>query len=871
MRKKIFLTRGLMLVLLVFVSTFVVLLGSPKIKKVTSETLIDPYINIRLNPTIDKHYFNVNLENPYIEHRPSSILHLFTKVAEKIKTNNNSTDHVFIARKRLNELYFYRDSAYVLGDYSTIDGLKASLVRLESNIISMLFNRDKFFTWEMAYAGYIQELEREIAKLKNVPEKERLDRLYVLKNYILRYSDAFRRSIVSLNRTDQEKAYLLKLNDNVARYLADGLIGRLPIIDNFLIEYNLSSLHNDKEYGSYSFFVSKNFPQKYINDYSSLSLDSSSIANSQISSERVYFQNAEINEDSNKILLAVPKIDLADNGKWEKMGNNDESYYYQDVQLPDGVNKLLFLLQNANNAPLTFQLLLADKKVDPKTYKVVDSFYTFSDEVLSPNASFEHFVEFITDRTFKKVRIMIKKGYSSVSTFSGPSTLHAIPLIEPKINLVRTKYLHTYTPGVLYTKASPFQYEIKITNPNKSVYELVKSTSGMEWWETGRVVDKKTWTISVIYLPFVFYIIIVSGLVILFFMQLLLYLNVDLHKKRTQTYIHLVKIFAHKVAKTFIFIFSAAQLFRFPILLVSTIGLTIYIFIIQTHNTQVLLFILSLWIISLGLYQRNLKICLKFSFILLTLAIVTMIFHVNMKQVEKILGVAYIFALTGATWSLIFSEKSSKIDLTLPFLDLLEKDIASLIRRFPKPLDRIVLSNCGRIKLLIIRLYGPFPISRVNRVYFYLKLFLTAFLISGFFLLFQHYNDIVRRYALNPLIKNYQPRLAYRSTKIRLSGGDFGWKQNEDVRLVSENGRIDTDLWTPEKIIFTIPLDWSYGNNKIWIEKPAIWKGRSIVTKSNAIIIRIIPATKTFNKDDDLFFYELKKADQEVQNLNEHR
>lgn len=174
------------------------------------------------------------------------------------------------------------------------------------------------------------------------------------------------------------------------------------------------------------------------------------------------------------------------------------------------------------------------------------------------------------------------------------------------------------------------------------------------------------------------------------------------------------------------------------------------------------------------------------------------------------------------------------------------------------------------VKALKKVLITPYSLKDVVIITFRLSVIFVIFIsvALSFIYVTGKINNRLLRLSLNPEIKIVEPKMAYHSTKIILHGGNFGWNPPEKARLINDYKEVRADLWTGDKIIFTVPLHWKMGKHKLWVEKNAIWEGKKIIVKSDDVVIEIIPRNNFFSPDDNLYFEQLKNLSEEARHIN---
>lgn len=122
-----------------------------------------------------------------------------------------------------------------------------------------------------------------------------------------------------------------------------------------------------------------------------------------------------------------------------------------------------------------------------------------------------------------------------------------------------------------------------------------------------------------------------------------------------------------------------------------------------------------------------------------------------------------------------------------------------------------------------------------------------------------------------PQITNAEPKIVYYGNKVILKGRRFGWKGTVDTKFKYNNGQIKIDLWTDTKVIFTIPLHWKVGEINVWIERPTDWEDDIMILRSNEIKVQLISRDNGWDKEDDVYFEQLKHIGKEALELNGYK
>lgn len=175
--------------------------------------------------------------------------------------------------------------------------------------------------------------------------------------------------------------------------------------------------------------------------------------------------------------------------------------------------------------------------------------------------------------------------------------------------------------------------------------------------------------------------------------------------------------------------------------------------------------------------------------------------------------------------------------------------------RIRKPLSEVAGQTASRIS----HYYVATPL--------WMKICIAILLLSSYLL----YRNMQARFDLiknlTPAIIATEPKLAYRSTKIIVRGKNFGDKSGNAL-LLSSVGVIQPDLWTSDKIIFTVPLHWKEGIIEYWVARRVNIDSKFAVFTSDKKQFKLLPTTEKFSVYDDMFFNELKNISKEAREIN---
>lgn len=99
-------------------------------------------------------------------------------------------------------------------------------------------------------------------------------------------------------------------------------------------------------------------------------------------------------------------------------------------------------------------------------------------------------------------------------------------------------------------------------------------------------------------------------------------------------------------------------------------------------------------------------------------------------------------------------------------------------------------------------------------------------------------------------IKSIAPKNTTQAEKVSVEGYNFGWKTNDNYKVMNTYGEIPTSEWTNEKIVFEIPLSIKNGVSDIWVQKP-IENDNKNITISNKVKLNVISRFTFYPEAED--------------------
>jgi hypothetical protein len=130
------------------------------------------------------------------------------------------------------------------------------------------------------------------------------------------------------------------------------------------------------------------------------------------------------------------------------------------------------------------------------------------------------------------------------------------------------------------------------------------------------------------------------------------------------------------------------------------------------------------------------------------------------------------------------------------------------------------------------------------------------------------YKEAQQELHIHPIIEKIEPELGYFGTKVILRGNRFGWIEHDHVQLDVDGWALKTDLWTNEKIIFTIPIEWGTGVKNMSVIKKTSWKNKPVNARSNIVHFQLLNRSASINKLDEKYLDSIKNWSEEAKKIN---
>lgn len=849
------------------------------------EILQEPFQEYRLSP-LYSHQIVANSELPflYVNTSPTSLKYYFTWLKEDWSLKNKSFEYLFLASKRISELSRWGRELYVTGTFVDIKSFRQFQYDARPRVWKLMFNN--FNSWESTLARFMGFMDLEVNKIeqeKNIYSK--IEKLGALQNFTVAFEREVATTLFKLDKNDDEKQYLQYMAQQIFDFYKDYIDKQLPPYDPRNIDYVITDITTDKNMGIYDIQIDS-YDQPlpgndgYILQYNNKDYSNFVKPNDALSPPFTYsqtlFKDILITEHSDKLTLKLPVLAINSIPVWHQRKNDEHEYvYYQDLVIKRPNQRFFLNFDYQFSVPVTFQfaMVTTSEEFDARNRKrKITHEDKFANIVFPPSSKPENFTKHIDLYNQKEdvlTRIIIISKTPLTESELQESRITLTPVFEPVINFERINYVPHKKPSISYIKTRNNQYKIQLTNTSRIQEADIVKNLGLGW----TVIATNDHGISIEFWPanaITWSLIFFDFCVLFLILKRTLIAHIARHAlTTTKQYISKMQAFDLLLVKNTLYNGLAKGVtFRLYILLASMANILFYIFIVKRDQNDMLPYSLVLWIIATAVYRVKSYVHFVFGLMLLVCTVAAFILQFDALS-EKAAIWAYFFFAVGTMQAFIEFMLKPTHTLTLSeLIDRLSSD-TKLLSNFLQQVFRVIIFPIYvALKKIILDAYGPSPKTRKDKIVLSTKIGITVIIITIVMVILITVERHHTRSTFNPYITYLAPTLVYPSTVVIIKGENFGWKQQEKVRLKYVGGEILTSFWTDSKIIFTVPLHWKPGEVDIWIEKPTQWEGKIIRAKSKLQKIKVLPRGTAFTPDDDAFFQQIKKLDFEVRKIN---
>jgi hypothetical protein len=872
-RLKLFVIGNLFLVLVLIVFSH----SKPNFKHLS--TINNYSKEFTFEPIYNNGFINVSpIEYPHVEIPPFDIRYIYIPFKETMDLKNKKYDELFYANKRVAELLKWGNDIPLKkrsGDE------KLQLTDLKDILLTGRLTNS---SWEKTLGQYYTLMtvkEHKILTSLKINRQDGLKELMLFVSRLKSHNDDILLTIENGLHKESDKAHLRTLTNDLFAKLNKPIANQLPSFDPAYIYFQLSDAIKEREYGTYDLIIGNiSIPHDQYDDIKLSLGDENYVPFSyDPGNKELLYKNIDIvGSDSSQVLFKDPSLtittkNLAENLLWKTSKNR--LIYTADFYDSQAIDKYYMKLRSnfKNTVIYKIEHIYTDQIGNKKLVRQ-DALVRRSVNLKSGNSStLEDVLQLkILKNTPTHFRVTLESDAPLTREELESVRLNFSPFYSPAITL---RKIPDITKGTFSSKnkSSYFEntYSFKFRSTTQTEEDFIMKELQPDWNIVKDVVSSSSGGYSratlITYVPLVIGLKIFTWFNALFCFFILLTMFGDKIKKKLFPN---VRFFTKSI---FQFVKATAIRLKYLIVTVAVLATIVDLFLMRSYSDAVLTAIILLWffvILGFGinpiiLYGINLIL-----FICLPLILVSG----GANSGEKLA----IYAITSVVISilyLIIRTNAVETRLSKSFLKYIDNLLGGCVSLLNRP---VALSTSFTSKLLF-KVFNFHPKNRRDHLRNFLALFillislvLLSFISNKAYVKIKDNQRIelerMQREALNPNISLVEPRIAYQSTKVLILGRGFGSNSDGSAHLMSAIGEVRTDLWTNEKIVFTIPLDWKPNKISLWIVKNGHWKNESIVVKSDIFDILLIPRSQQFSPDDDAYFQQLRELSDESLIIN---
>lgn len=819
-----------------------------------------------------------SFELPTVRTKPStSLKYQLIQLIEKVDLKTNKYSPLFFADKRIAELMTWGKNF----DYQMWEDI------LNKYYILVNFSLSNYSTLQPFNA--LTELYSRI-----------LTHRFLISQKLIQISD------------NKQRQLLVIIADDIFQTIEKRIIKLLPPISSDIVLYSLDDVLKNKDFGYFDAFVDTTKLPGYFRTNTNLTIDDQVFSASDFDKEnnQLVFHNIPITGKEKSISLHLKSINLIPSISWEEISPPTETegpyqYILPIENLPYATNyryQFISRIDHSTQLQLEQQYATMEAELNPKNKKVLYYYPTEKTDTLINYSIYPHYAPFTIHDQINvenlrpnliqtQVKLITQKQLSVEDVKALRFNIY--PYLSPSVTMTKIATLVNVVPKVNLLQLPDQKYQLSFQNTTTQQEQYILSSLGLGWktisgHSTGTV-ELRFWP-----RPILGYLLIFS-LFALFFYTSFLFLKIKkpqqtnwVEKLFSYTTYHLI-ISAIKwpfklIWKAIEFVSSNIRLFW---LLVSLFGILSDFFFLKKNSDFTTLLFTFTWILAMIGYRMEARTSFLFALFYLVLCPFLLIMKLDFIA-EKAAIWTYMMLVVGTIQSVI-EIKANLTNLNDPFI-ILNKIyrvfliLLKYIKQVVFSLIFVIVNFFTKIVRLIINT-NPKTVIDVLLNTIKVLLFFTIFFFGLFALskviysissnLYQQYQKIVAQEkreklwkSIIPIVDQVEPYLVYRGMKVVIYGGNFGWKNEPEIKLYKEDKEIILDEVTDDKVVFTVPLDWSYGKQTLQIEKIVGWDGKDIKVETDSFSIKVIPVTGGFSKDDEEFFRLLPSLSPETRKRN---
>lgn len=698
---------------------------------------------------------------------------------------------------------------------------------LATKRIAELITWKNQLSFENQFSAYKKLIFRQLEFINNtVNPGRKLDRAITLNGRLLAHQQQIEELISTLEKDEEEKKILTDKTVLFFNSAHEKMKQLLPEYRSGYLVYPLAYPLIDREYGWYD---------------GQLEID----GQSQGEIKKIYVDGT----DDYLYWKTVDFPTISHKIEWIREKNSLNALVYSSaINLPQGGKWLIILSANLDQQTKI--------SIVPDDESNRDPFYA---ESFNPNSSVKKYriIDIDSnDKTQKKVKLMVEiygQSPESYQRYLPSVSLSTQQLLNPEPPLLITKeIIQEKTPQLFLKKLSHNRYFINLTNTNYVKSYQISLNLGRFW----RVNSDNVIT----FLPGIFFSrLFYLSLVIFVLLSLILLINKPIDSLLNRYYALTLRFGKKSLLLILSIINKFAVALRLPFLTLAILGIFSDIFVFQDSINLVVFAIGICWIVASIGYNLDSIVNFTMSFITFTIFFILLIFKQE-NLANRFSLWSTIFILMGIITVII--EINWSANKRWNFLNLL----FAYAKDWTYGVFKIEILR--KIVKKIVFFFKPKSLHLKDLLVSAMKLFLFFVIILSTVKFNKYLTNITNKINQIPVVYKSEPTIVYHSIKVIIRGNHFGSNENDNVKLMSNYGEIMTQLWTDNKIVFAVPLEWPTSLVDVWIERKFFHLGKEIQVKTKIQKFKVIPTSPFFTPDDELFFDQLIKLDEETKQIN---
>lgn len=149
-------------------------------------------------------------------------------------------------------------------------------------------------------------------------------------------------------------------------------------------------------------------------------------------------------------------------------------------------------------------------------------------------------------------------------------------------------------------------------------------------------------------------------------------------------------------------------------------------------------------------------------------------------------------------------------------------------------------------------------IKEINPIRQTINLVAVLFLISVIVMLPEYITQKKNKVAQSFYIYEISPSVTTNAEEIQIEGYNLGWKNNDEYKILTDDGELISKQWQDRLIIAEIPLHITEGQKKIFIQKPDPDTNDSIV-RSNDMSILVLKRESFYPVENEALYGRIFK------------